>query len=168
MVKAEYRSDDGFDRKPWPDGEWLGFKVVNSEVRPKFNKEEGDEVSLTCEALDGDVAGQWAYLNISHLNKRGGVNLVFEPDTDTPLSKWAQVLVAVNPGFDPANDEAHPELEDLRGGFFEALIEPAKNPKYCKFLKFRKMGTAALAKNKLNAEVEEVVKSKHADKDIPF
>lgn len=175
MVKATVKAEgDGFERKPWPDGEWVPFKIVKVEPRPKYNEPNETEISLTVTCLDGDCKDQWAYISVNHLSKSGNPNLVYDENGD-PLSKWAKMLAAIRPDFDPSTDEADGELADFQDSYFMGFIEPANNPKYCKFLKFKKMDTKDIARYSLGATMEEVPAKKkdpqakeNLQDDIPF
>jgi hypothetical protein len=175
MVHAQVKSEgDGFERQPWPKLELLPWKVVKAEKRLKYQSEDEHEISLTCECLQDPWKGQWAYLSINHHNyKTGNPNLVFD-ELGQPLSKWAQVLMAIKPDFDYKTDEADQELQDLVDGYFNGMVEPAKNPKYVKWLGFKPFSTGDTAKYVLGAsDIKENVKpdymdSKNLDSDIPF
>lgn len=152
MVKATVGGTGEFERAPWPDGDWLPFKIVKVEMRPKYNEPDKEEVSLVLASLDGETKGQWAYISVNHLNKNGQPNLVFDED-GKPLSKWASIISTVKPTFDYTKDDADPELKDCLDGFLWGFVEPASNPKYCKFLKYKPMKAEDIARFGLEAEV---------------
>lgn len=162
MVKAQIRTEGEFERVPWPDGETVLFRVIKAEPRLKYQSDDEYEMSLTVEALDGEVNGQWTFISVNNVGKDGKPNLVFDEDKK-PLSKWAMLLKAIRPDFDIDTGDADVELKDLVEGVFQAIVEPANNPKYCRFLKFKPATKTQLAKANLGATVTEDLSS-----DIPF
>lgn len=176
MVKPMVVGDGEFEREPWPDGEWVTFRIRSTEVKKKYQSEDEDCVGVIAEALDEPWTGQWAYIDVNHLRytrdtegkiikKETKPNLAFGKDNE-PLSTWAKLAMAVDEDFDLGSADLHPELEDMVGKMFRGFIEPRKNPKYAKFLKYKALSKADKVKYDLGAEEETV--AKEGDEEVPF
>jgi ATP-dependent helicase/nuclease subunit A len=96
-------------------------------------------------------------------------NVVIQGVIDVMLDEGDGLVI-----FDYKTDEADQELQDLVDGYFNGMVEPAKNPKYVKWLGFKPFSTGDTAKYVLGAsDIKENVKpdymdSKNLDSDIPF
>jgi hypothetical protein len=176
MVKPIFVGDGDFSREPWPDGEWVTFRIRSTEVKKKYQSEDEDCIGVIAEALDEPWVSQWAYIDVNHLrytrDAEGKIikektthNLAFGKDNE-PLSTWAKLAMAVDEDFDPGAADPHPELEDMVGKMFRGFIEPRKNPKYAKFLKYKPLSAAEKVKYDLGATDDGV--AKEGDEPIPF